>query len=355
MRIVITGNMGYVGPAVVQHLGKVFPDSEIIGVDSCFFGHSLTGVDCLPEAAVDIQYLSDVRDLTSEHLEGADVLVELAAISNDPMGNAFEAVTMSVNAEAVVRAAQIARDAGVGRVVFASSCSIYGFAEGDAKDEGAELNPLTAYAISKVTAEEGLAKLASDEFVISCLRFPTACGMSPRLRLDLVLNDFVASAVALNRIEILSDGTPWRPLIDIKDMALAIEWAIRRDVGEGDSFEAINVGSDDANYQVVELAETVARHFPSVEISVNKAAAPDKRSYRVDFGRYRKLARDFLPRVSLDQSVEELKNGLENMKFADTKFRKSTHIRLNVLRELMNKGLLDEQLRWNSRALRKSA
>lgn len=348
MKIVITGNMGYVGPTVVAHLRSVFSNVEIIGVDSCFFGHSLTNVDRLPEVSVDVQYFTDVRDLSAEMFNGADAVVQLAAISNDPMGNAFEAVTMDVNAQAAIRVGQLAKQAGVARVVFASSCSVYGFAEEEAKNEGSALNPLTAYARSKHAAEEGLSELASEDFIVSCLRFPTACGMSPRLRLDLVLNDFVASAIASGRIEILSDGTPWRPMIDTKDMARGIEWAIRRDASQGNNFEAINVGRDDANYRISDLAEAVARRLPSVEIAIKGAGAPDKRSYRVDFARYRALAPAYLPTVSLDQSIDELRDGLLAMGFADRNFRESMHMRLNVLRGLVSRGILDDKLRWIS-------
>jgi nucleoside-diphosphate-sugar epimerase len=253
---------------------------------------------------------------------------------------------MDVNSQAAIRIAQLAKQAGVARLVFASSCSVYGFAEDEAKNETSAVNPLTAYARSKHTAEKGLSELASDDFIVSCLRFPTACGMSPRLRLDLVLNDFVASAIALGRIEILSDGTPWRPIIDTKDMARGIEWAIRRDTTKGNTFEAINVGRDDANYRISELAEAVARQFPAVEVEVRRAAAPDKRSYRVDFGRYKTLAPEYLPTVSLDQSIKELKDGLLEMGFADQNFRESMHMRLNVLRHLASKGILDDKLRW---------
>ncbi|MGE0859329.1 MAG: NAD-dependent epimerase/dehydratase family protein [Gammaproteobacteria bacterium] len=349
MRIVITGNMGYVGPTVVAHLRSAFSNIEIAGVDSCFFGHSLTNVDRLPEVSVDVQYFADVRDLRPELFEGADVVVQLAAISNDPMGNAFENVTMDVNSHAAIRIGQLAKQAGVARLVFASSCSVYGYAEDEAKNESSAVNPLTAYARSKLAAEEALSTLASDNFIVSCLRFPTACGMSPRLRLDLVLNDFVASAIALGRIEILSDGTPWRPIIDTKDMARGIEWAIRRDARLSNAFEAINVGRDDANYRISELSEAVARRFPSVEVEIRGAAAPDKRSYRVDFARYRALAPDFLPTVSLDQSIDELRDGLLAMGFADRNFRESLHMRLNVLRGLVSKGILDDKLRWISR------
>jgi nucleoside-diphosphate-sugar epimerase len=348
MRIVITGNMGYVGPLVVQHMRRSFPDATLIGVDTGFFGHCLTGADALPESQVDIQHFADVRTVGGEILDGADALILLAAISNDPMGKAFEQVTAEVNRDACIRLTRLASEKGVRRVVFASSCSVYGFAEGGAKTEDDELNPLTAYARSKIETEMAVKGMASDQTLITCLRFPTACGMSPRIRLDLVLNDFVASAVASGRIQILSDGSPWRPLIDVRDMARAMEWAIRRPAEQGGQFLAVNTGSDDSNYQVKGLAEAVREVMPSVEIDINKDAAPDKRSYRVSFERYRQLAPDHQPALSLRDSIVYLKEGLERMAFADTDFRNSEFMRLRVLSGLLERGLLDDQLRWVS-------
>jgi nucleoside-diphosphate-sugar epimerase len=170
--------------------------------------------------------------------------------------------------------------------------------------------------------------------------------MSNRLRLDLVLNDFVAAAVASKKISILSDGTPWRPLIDIKDMARAIDWAIARQPTTGGAFLAVNVGRNEWNYQVRDLAETVRELMPDVAIDINKDAQPDKRSYQVDFSQYRKLAPDHLPQVDLRQSIAELRDGLMGMGFNDTDFRNSNFIRLKVLSNLREHGLINEQLEW---------
>ena len=177
-------------------------------------------------------------------------MVHLAAISNDPMGVRFEAVTDEINHRASLAVAEAARDAGVKRFVFASSCSVYGLAAGDARKETDPLNPLTAYARSKIAAEEGLKQMDRGGMGVTCLRFATACGMSPRLRLDLVLNDFVAGALASGEVSVLSDGTPWRPLIDVRDMARAIEWAITGGGVDAGGFLSINAGSDDWNVQV---------------------------------------------------------------------------------------------------------
>ena len=346
MRIVITGNMGYVGPQVVARLRASYPDAEIVGIDMGFFAHCLSGATELPEHALDTQYFADVRKVDASILDGCDALIMLAAVSNDPMGAAYESVTKQINNESCVRLAGLAKQVGTRHVVFASSCSVYGFAEGGARAEDAALNPLTTYAHSKIDAEKALAELADDSCIITCLRFPTACGMSPRLRLDLVLNDFAASAIATGNIEILSDGTPWRPIIDTQDMALAIDWAIARSESDGGAFLAINAGSNESNYQVKELAETVQTVMPDVTVSINPNAPPDKRSYQVDFSQYKALAPDHLPRIPLKQSVEELVQGLTAMNFSDPKFRESQHIRLRVLNRLQEQGRINDNLEW---------
>ena len=346
MRILITGNMGYVGPQVVARLRATYPDAEIVGIDMGFFAHCLSGASELPEHALDAQHFADVRGLDASMFEGCDALVMLAAVSNDPMGAAYESVTAQINNESCVRLAELAKRAGAGHVVFASSCSVYGFAEGGARSEDAELNPLTAYAHSKIDAENGLRELSDESFIVTCLRFPTACGMSPRLRLDLVLNDFVASAIATGNIEILSDGTPWRPLIDTQDMALAIDWAIDRKESNGGDFLAINAGCNESNFQVKELAEIVQDVLPNVTVSINPDAPPDKRSYQVDFGRYLTLAPDHQPQVPLRQSAEELARGLKAMGFSDPKFRESQFMRLRELNRLREEGRISGSLEW---------
>ncbi len=346
MKILITGNMGYVGPGLLTRLRETYPEATLIGVDMGFFGHCLTGAEALPETQVDVQHFMDVRNFPAQLLEGVDAVVHLAAVSNDPMGKAYEEVTAQINFESSVKLAKYAKEAGVKAYVFASSCSVYGYAEGAARDESSELNPLTAYAKSKINTEQAIQNLADNHFVVSCLRFPTACGMSNRLRLDLVLNDFVAAAVASNKIVILSDGTPWRPLIDVKDMARAIDWAITRRPESGGAFLAVNVGRNEWNYQVRELAEAVKELMPKVEIDINKDAQPDKRSYRVDFNKYKQLAPDHLPQVDLRQSIAELQEGLMRMEFKDENFRTSNYIRLRVLAKLREQGLVNDQLEW---------
>ena len=250
MRILITGPMGYVGPILARHLRATFPDAELIGFDSGYFAHNLTGTLRLPETLLDRLHFGDIRNFPPDLLDGVDAVVHLAAISNDPMGKEFEAVTEAINEKASIALAQMAQERGVGTFVFASSCSIYGAAEGSPRREADPLNPLTAYARSKVAMENALRSSNAGQMTVTCLRFATACGMSDRLRLDLVLNDFVASALATGEITVLSDGTPWRPLIDVADMARAIEWAIGRAAENGGRFLVVNAGNQAANYQV---------------------------------------------------------------------------------------------------------
>ena len=347
MKILITGNMGYIGPCVVQRLRVSYPDATLIGLDMGYFANCLTNAEILPECNVDVQYFADVRQFPKDLLTGVDAVVHLAAISNDPMGNTFEEVTYDINYRSSIELAKKAKEAGVKKFVFASSCSMYGFADDAPRTETSPLNPLTAYAKSKVFTERDLENLADQKFVITSLRFATACGMSERLRLDLVLNDFVACAVASKKITILSDGTPWRPLINVKDMARAIEWAIKRKVTDGGEFLAVNTGSNEWNYQVRDLAEAVAKVIPYIDISINKNAQPDKRSYRVSFDLFKKLAPDYQPEVDLITAIKDLKSGLEAMKFRDDNFRDSQFMRLKVLTHLRNKGLLTEKLEWS--------
>ena len=338
--------MGYIGPCVVEHLRTKYPDSRLIGFDIGFFGNCLTTNGVIPESRLDVQYFGDMRDFPESILKDVDAIVHLAAISNDPIGNRFEDVTLDINYRSSIDLATKAKKAGVKSFVFASSCSMYGTAADAARTENSPLNPLTAYAKSKVLTEQQLEPLADKSFKVTSLRFSTACGMSSRLRLDLVLNDFVAGAVASKNITILSDGTPWRPLINVKDMACAIDWAIQRNPGAEMEFLAVNVGSDEWNYQVKDLAYAVAEVIPDVDISINKDAASDKRSYRVNFDLFRQLAPDHQPRIDLVESVRQLKSGLEGINFCDSNFRESSFMRLKVLLNFMDNGILNDHLEW---------
>ena len=339
--------MGYVGPSVVRQLRASRPSAILHGFDNAYFAHCLTGASVLPERSLDEQLYGDVRTISPELLNGYDAIVQLAAISNDPMGHQFEAVTLDINHRTTVSIAKAASEAGVKNFVFASSCSVYGVAAGGPRKETDPLNPITAYAKSKIGAEQGLMKLDTD-MVVTCLRFGTACGMSDRLRLDLVLNDFVACALSQGEITVLSDGSPWRPLIDVADMARAIDWEVARPAGNGGRYLSVNVGSQDRNYQVRDIANRVAAAIPGTKVSINTSAPADSRSYQVDFSLYRSLAPDHQPVVDLDESIQNLIAGMKRMNFRDAQFRSSDLMRLKVLQGHIGDNRMNAKLEWTS-------
>jgi nucleoside-diphosphate-sugar epimerase len=317
-------------------------------LDTGYFSNLLTTTDAWPERLLDRQIVADARDPDSSAFTGVDAVVALAAISNDPMGAKYENVTLDVNQRAIVHCAHTAAAAGVSRFVFASSCSVYGFAEGHARGEDAPLNPQTAYARSKIGTERALQELDAPGMTTTALRFATACGPSPRLRLDLVLNDFAACAFTAREITVLSDGSPWRPLIDVRDMARAVEWALVRSPTDGGNRLAVNVGADHWNYQVRDLAHAVADQIDGVDVSINENASPDTRSYKVDFSLFRHLAPDYQPILTLKDTVRDLITLLADIGFADQDFRNSRLIRLRALDDLVSRGWLDSDLRWIS-------
>jgi len=348
MKVLVTGNMAYVGSVLVPSLAKAFPGIGLIGFDNAYFGHCLTTTSADPDRVLSIQHFGDLRQFPAALLDGVDAVVHLAAVSNDPMGKTFEQVTEQINIRATVRLAELARARGVRHFVFASSCSVYGAASDGARTEKDALDPLTAYARSKVAVEQALHGLADGKMNVTCLRFATACGMSPRLRLDLVLNDFVACALAGGEITVLSDGSPWRPLIDVRDMARAIAWAIQRPADRGGKYLIVNAGAEQWNYQVRDLANAVAEKVPGCAVHINSAAPPDKRSYRVDFSLFRELAPQHQPLATLPETIDRLVEGLQAIGFKDRNFRESNLIRLHTLKEHIAAGRLNSELIWQT-------
>ena len=346
MKILIVVNLGYIGPSVVNKLRDTYTDGELIGFDIGYFAHCLTNPDFLPEVKVDKQVYGDIRNFPEELLKGVDAIVDLAAISNDPMSFEFEQVTLDINYKAAVRLAKMAKENGVKSFVYASSCSMYGLADDSERREGDKLNPLTAYARSKVHAEEELEPLASEDFTVTCHRFATACGWTNRLRIDLVLNDFVAGALVNKEISILSDGTPWRPMINTLDMARAIDWGIKRTADKGGKFLAVNTGSNAWNNQIIDLANAIESQIPGVKISVNPDAPPDKRSYRANFDLFKSLAPEAQPQEDLIKTVKDIKDNLIAIGFNDPNYRESQLIRLKVIDRLKKNGFLNNNLEW---------
>jgi nucleoside-diphosphate-sugar epimerase len=351
MKILIVGNLGYIGPSLVRQLRNTYPQGTLIGYDIGYFAHCLTNAPVLPELELDMQVYGDIRHFPEQLLEGVDAVVDLAAISNDPLSLRFEEVTMDINYRAAVNLAHMAKEKGVKSFVYASSCSMYGQADDTPRREGDKLNPLTAYARSKVAAEEALEKLADDHFTVTCNRFATACGWSSRLRLDLVLNDFVAGGLVNKHISILSDGTPWRPMINTRDMSRAMDWSISRPASLGGKFLAVNTGSNEWNTNILDLAEATAKVISGVKISINPDAPPDKRSYRANFDLYKQLAPHHQPQEDLISTVEEIRDNLVAMKFNDPDYRKSQLIRLEVISRLQASDRLGDDLRWKHKTI----
>jgi nucleoside-diphosphate-sugar epimerase len=340
MKVLLTGHHGYIGSVCAPLLAEA--GHEVVGLDTLFYR------DCDLASAPGrstAELLLDVRDVRPEQLQGFDAVVHLAALSNDPIGDFSPELTREINFGATVSLARAAREAGVGRFVFFSSCSMYGAAADEAVDESAPLKPLSAYAESKVRSEEALADLARPGFAAVSLRNATAYGVSPRLRVDLVLNNLVGWAHTTGKVRIMSDGTPWRPLIHIEDMSRTALAALEapEELIRG---EAFNVGRDSENYQVRQLGDIVQEVVPGSVVEYAGTGDPDPRSYRVSFA---KLARAF-PDLELSWTArtgaEQLARAYRAANLDLAEFESDRFIRLKRLRLLLERGDLDSTLRW---------
>ena len=353
MRILVTGNLGYVGPVLGKEIKKYIANCFLSGLDSGIFATCLNGLHKrLGDTYYDKQYFLDIRDLNDEIIKNFEYVICLSAISNDPIGNDFEEATFSINLDSTIRLAKLCDKNGIKKFIFASSCSIYGEASNFSRKESDQTNPLTAYSKSKVNAENKLKNLFNKSSMeIYCLRFATACGPSDRLRLDLVLNDFVASALKYGCITILSDGSPLRPLIDVRDMAKAIIWALlfkdlNKNIEYPKNIISINIGSNDWNFMISDLAQKVKDQLPKTEIKLNKLATPDKRSYKVNFDLFKRLGGEFYTNRKIEDTINDLINQLNNIDLPDQGFRKTEFIRLNHLKNLIKNKFIDKKLRW---------
>ncbi|GGX49649.1 NAD-dependent epimerase/dehydratase family protein [Saccharospirillum salsuginis] len=339
MKVLVTGHKGFIGTVMVPMLLE--EGFDVTGIDTDLYRYCTYGDEPLEVPSIN----KDVRDVEKEDLQGFDAIVHLAALSNDPLGNINPDLTYDINYHASVRLAEMARDVGVKRFLFASSCSMYGKAGEDVLDETADFNPVTPYAKSKVLVERDVSAMATDGFSPVFLRNATAYGVSPRIRFDLVINNLVAWAHTTGKILMKSDGTPWRPLVHIEDITQAVVCALKAEQSVIHNL-AVNVGSNEENYQMRDLARFVKETVPGCEIEYAEDAGPDLRSYRVSFDKIHRVFPDFSTRWTARQGVEQcyqsyLRFGLGRDDYEGIKYKRIAHI-MNLIED----GKLNTDLRW---------
>jgi nucleoside-diphosphate-sugar epimerase len=339
LRVLITGHNGYIGSVMSRMVRAA--GHEVRGLDTYFFEGCTLGPNTpdLPSARLDL------RDVREEDLAGQDAVIHLAALSNDPLGDLAPDLTYAINHRGSLRLAQLAKAAGVSRFLFASSCSLYGVAGEDMLDERAPFNPITPYGESKVRLEHDLHRMADDRFSPTYLRNATAYGFSPRLRLDVVVNNLVGVALTTGEIRVQSDGTPWRPLVHVEDFCrafLAALHAPRERVHD----EAFNVGRTEENYQVSALAALVRQALPGTEVRYAEGGGPDPRSYRVNCDKLARTLPEFRPRWTVAKGVAELVSAFRAAGLSAPDFHGPRFVRLRRIRELQQSGRLDAELRW---------
>jgi nucleoside-diphosphate-sugar epimerase len=339
MRVFVTGHKGYIGTVLVPML--VAEGHEVVGLDSdlyeqCTFGGAL----------LDVPYIrKDIRDVQVSDMDGFDAVLHLAALSNDPLGNLNPRLTYEINHTASVRLAVLAKEAGVPRFLFSSSCSTYGAAGEESVDEGADFHPVTPYGHSKVLVERDVAQLADVHFSPTFLRNATAYGVSPRLRFDLVLNNLVAWALTTGCVYIKSDGSPWRPIVHVEDISRAFI-AVLHAPREVVHTQAFNVGRTEENYQIRDLAKVVQEVVPGCRVEYAKDAEPDKRSYQVNFGYIARRLPGFQPQWDARRGAQQIYDAYCQVGLRLEDFEGPRYKRIDHIQQLLSTGRLDTTLRW---------
>jgi nucleoside-diphosphate-sugar epimerase len=317
---------------------------EVVGLDSGLFAECMFG-----DPAAEVPHINkDIRDVQAADLEGFDAVLHLAALSNDPLGNLDPALTYEINHKASVRLAMLAKEVGIPRFLFSSSCSTYGAAGEEILDETAAFNPVTPYGHSKVLVEQDVAKLADSSFSPTFLRNATAYGVSPGHRFDIVLNNLVAWALTTGLVYIKSDGTPWRPIVHIEDISQAFVAALHAP-REAVHNQAFNIGVNAENYQIRDLAEIVRESVPGCRVEYAEDAGPDTRSYRVDFSKVTRALPDFKPRWDARRGAQALYEAYQRIGLKLEEFEGPRYKRIDHIKHLLNSGRLDTMLRWRER------
>lgn len=342
MKVLVTGTDGYIGAVLAPRLMN--EGHDVVGLDTGYYraGWLFTDPQFLPQSPA--AYCADIRRITPDMLEGFDAVVHLAELSNDPLGESNREITFDINHQGSLVLARAAREAGVERFVYTSSCSVYGVADEDVVDETSQVNPQTAYAECKALVERDVGALADSSFTPVFLRNATAYGISPRMRFDIVLNNLAGLAWSTGRIAMVSDGSPWRPIVHIEDIGTAISCALGApaDMIRG---EILNVGSNEENYRVREIAGIVKQVFPECEITFGESGG-DNRSYRVAFDRIHSVLDGFECRWTALEGARQLRALFERIKMRPEQFDAAPFTRLKCLKELISTGQLDENYYW---------
>lgn len=342
MKVLLTGHNGYIGAVMGPRLLAL--GHEVESLDSMFFEECIFG-----EATPDLNGPpKDIRDVSEDDLRGFDAVIHLAALSNDPLSDLDPRLTFEINHQATIRLAEMAKEVGVRRFLYSSSCSMYGASSdsGDELTEEAPLAPITPYAESKVRSEEQLAQLADSDFSPIFLRNATAYGVSPKLRADVVLNNFVCWAFTTGEIRILSDGLAWRPIVHVEDICLAFE-VLMTAPGELVHNQAFNVGVPGENFKVRELADIVGEAVPDCTVTYGEGGHDD-RSYRVDFSKITSTITDYKPSWTARKGAQQLYNAFKESGLTIDDFQGNRYVRLNQLSYLIKSGRLNADLKWNS-------
>jgi nucleoside-diphosphate-sugar epimerase len=338
-RILITGSNGYIGSIMAPWFQN--QDYDVVGLDTGYFAPCTLVPDAARVPTID----KDIREVTARDLSGYDAVIHLAALSNDPIGNLNEAWTCEINGQGTIRLAAAAKQAGVPRFLFSSSCIMYGMSEAAVVDETAPLAPQTEYARSKADAEAALARLADDRFSPTFCRNGTIYGLSPRMRFDTVLNNLMGHGFTTGRIIIHSDGTPWRPVVHVQDVARAFQ-AVLEAPRERVHNQAFNTGADNLNHQIRELGQIVAETLPGCQLSIVPQPGADQRTYKADFSKFRRTFPDFTFRWTARDGARELRDAFEASGLTHDQFTDKRFTRLSWLRHLLDSGLVDDGLRW---------